>query len=369
MEIKHQSEVIEWLRFILAALVVFMHAPVIDIDNYSENINSGGVIPVLMILIKRGIGSVAVPTFFFISGYLFYLKLQDWDWDVFGKKIKKRIRTVLFPYVLWNVLTALFFILVIFASKRNLNAIWVFCSERGWGLMLWNNARYGESITFITNLFGVPMHNSAPIDGPLWFVRDLLVCFIFAPIIYRFLNKKVLSVLLVLLILNVWIPIEGFSIISVFYFSWGGYFSRKNLCFVNVFNKWKNYSYMISIVLLIGIMFSFGNNDSAYKIIWPLFTVSGVAATISIASFLLRNTFVTVHHNLANSSFFLFAAHFPLINYFAYLINHVFDGNSTFLHTAKYFAAPIILILILEICYFSMKRYSPCLLNHLTGGR
>lgn len=42
MEIKHQSEVIEWLRFILAALVVFMHAPVIDIDNYSENINSGG---------------------------------------------------------------------------------------------------------------------------------------------------------------------------------------------------------------------------------------------------------------------------------------------------------------------------------------
>ena len=221
----------------------------------------------------------------------------------------------------------------------------------------------------ITIFFGVPIHNSTPIDGPLWFVRDLLVCFIFAPIIYRFLNKKVLSVLLVLLILNVWIPIEGFSIISVFYFSWGGYFSRKNLCFVNVFNKWKNYSYMISIVLLIGILFSFGNYDSAYKILWPLFTVSGVPATICIASFLLRNTLVTVHHNLSNSSFFVFAAHFPLINYLANLINRIFYGNSMFFHTVKYLATPIILILILDICYFYMKRYSPRLLNHLTGGR
>lgn len=253
MEIKHQSEVIEWLRFILAVLVVFMHAPIIGIDNYSENINSGGVIPVLMILIKRGIGSVAVPTFFFISGYLFYVKLQDWDWDVFGQKIKKRIRTVLFPYLLWNILTVLFFILVIFADKRSLNAVCDFC--------------------------------------------------------------------------------------------------------------------IISIVLLVGILFSFGNYDSAYKILWPLFTVSGVLATICIASFLLRNTLVSVHHNLSNSSFFLFAAHFPLINYLAYLINCIFYGNSMFLHTVKYLATPIILILILEICYFSMKRYSSRLLDHLTGGR
>lgn len=126
---------------------------------------------------------------------------------------------------------------------------------------------------------------------------------------------------------------------------------------------------MISIVLLIGILFSFGNYDSAYKILWPLFTVSGVATTISLASFLLRNSFVSVHHNLSNSSFFLFAAHFPLINYLAYLIHRIFYGNSMFLHTVKYLATPIILILILEICYFYMKRYSPRLLNHLTGGR
>lgn len=32
MEIKHQSEVIEWLRFILAVIVVFMHAPIIYND-------------------------------------------------------------------------------------------------------------------------------------------------------------------------------------------------------------------------------------------------------------------------------------------------------------------------------------------------
>lgn len=75
------------------------------------------------------------------------------------------------------------------------------------------------------------MHNSAPIDGPLWFVRDLIVCVIFAPIIYIFLNKYALSVLLVLLILNVWIPIEGFSIISVFFFLVGRIFFKKEPMF------------------------------------------------------------------------------------------------------------------------------------------
>ena len=368
-EIKHQSNVIEWLRFTLAALVVFMHTPVIGVENYSENINFGGVLPVLMILIKRGIGSVAVPTFFFISGYLFFLKLQNWNWGVFGQKIKKRIRTVLIPYILWNVLTAVFLMLMLFASKHSIEPVWNFCSERGWGLMLWNNGRFGESITFVTNIFGVPMHNAAPIDGPLWFVRDLLVCCIFAPLIYRFLNKYVLSVLLVLLILNVWIPIEGFSIISVFFFSWGGYFSKRNSCFVEEFNKWKGYSYVICVALLIGILFSFGNCNFAYKILWPLFTVWGVVATISIASHLLRKKIVSVHKNLSSSSFFLFASHFMLINYMAYAINCLCPVNSMFLQTLKYLATPFILIIVLEICYFTMKRYCPHLLNYLTGGR
>ena len=368
-EVKHQSKVIEWLRFALAALVVFMHAPVIGVENYSENIYSGGVLPVLMILIKRGIGSVAVPTFFFISGYLFFVKLEHWSWDVFAQKIRKRIGSVFIPYILWNMLTAAFFMLMLFASKHSIESVWNFCSERGWGLMLWNNGRFGESITFVTNIFGVPMHNAAPIDGPLWFVRDLLVCFIFAPLIFKFLNKYVLSVLFVLLVFNVWIPIEGFSIISVFFFSWGGYFSRKRICFVEEFNKWKSHSYVICTALLIGILFSFGNCDFAYKILWPLFTVWGVVATISIASHLLRKKIVSVHKNLSSSSFFLFASHFMLINYMAYAINCLCPVNSMFLQTLKYLATPFILIIVLEICYFAMKRYFPRPLSYLTGGR
>lgn len=40
--LKQQSNVIEWLRFTLAALVVFMHTPIIGVENYSENINFWG---------------------------------------------------------------------------------------------------------------------------------------------------------------------------------------------------------------------------------------------------------------------------------------------------------------------------------------
>lgn len=96
---------------------------------------------------------------FLFQDICFFVKLEHWSWDVFAQKIKKRIGSVFIPYILWNMLTAAFFMLMLFASKHSIESVWNFCSERGWGLMLWNNGRFGESITFVTNIFGVPMHS------------------------------------------------------------------------------------------------------------------------------------------------------------------------------------------------------------------
>ena len=201
---KHQSEVIEWLRFTLAVLVVFMHTPpgmVNFIDNYH-----GGILSILYVLIKRGIGSVAVPTFFFISGYLFYCKLEQWNHYIWVSKLRKRIRTILVPYIVWQLIAALFYCLIIFVNQNGISHIVDFCNDRCWIMMFWNCGRFGESTTFITNILGMQMHNSAPIDGPLWFIRDLMVCMLFSPILYYLLKRYILVLLSILLILNIWIP-------------------------------------------------------------------------------------------------------------------------------------------------------------------
>lgn len=51
--------------------------------------------------ISRILASVAVPLFFFISGYLFFFR-TTFSVDVYKKKLKSRIKTLLIPYLFWN---------------------------------------------------------------------------------------------------------------------------------------------------------------------------------------------------------------------------------------------------------------------------
>ena len=47
--------------------------------------------------------AVAVPLFFFISGYLFFYKTTAFTKSVYGRKLKKRAHTLLIPYIFWNL--------------------------------------------------------------------------------------------------------------------------------------------------------------------------------------------------------------------------------------------------------------------------
>ena len=53
------------------------------------------------------VNKTGVPAFFFISGYLFFLSKKS-----YGKKLKDRIHTLLIPYILWNLLLLLFYLIV-----------------------------------------------------------------------------------------------------------------------------------------------------------------------------------------------------------------------------------------------------------------
>ncbi len=79
---KLQSETFNFLRFILAVLVVFIHVP------HPEY--TSGFSWYAYVFFSQGIARVAVPVFFLISGYLFCSGLeQQWDWSLWRSKIKK----------------------------------------------------------------------------------------------------------------------------------------------------------------------------------------------------------------------------------------------------------------------------------------
>ncbi len=177
---KIESKTIDALRFPCALLVVFIHV-FSSIGGY--NIGSRGLYDTTRVLISQGIARLAVPVFLLTAGYLFFQGLEVWEWGSYALKLKKRIRALFIPYILWNLISVIFCFTIILIKGGGYNDISVFLTERGGVLCFWNCGRFESSP--LINVLGWEMWDRAfPIDYPLWFVRDLMILNILAPVIY-----------------------------------------------------------------------------------------------------------------------------------------------------------------------------------------
>lgn len=100
-----QSKTIDEIRFPLAIAVVFIHINVTTIPPLEAEFaiwSTDGICNLIYIVMAHIITHVAVPLFFVISGYLFFLNFTRWNVSTYLKKIKKRMHTLVIPYILWN---------------------------------------------------------------------------------------------------------------------------------------------------------------------------------------------------------------------------------------------------------------------------
>lgn len=54
--------------------------------------------------ISHNLSRIRNPLFFFFSGFFFFRKLEEWNAGFYRSQLKKRIRSLLLPYLLWNIL-------------------------------------------------------------------------------------------------------------------------------------------------------------------------------------------------------------------------------------------------------------------------
>lgn len=350
-----QSRTIEWLRFFCAVLVVFIHAFGPKVASYKN-----GVYDTTRILISQGIGRVAVPIFFLISGYLFFLKLEKWNTQIWINKLKKRIHSLLIPYFIWNLIAIL-------VSLYFYSAPWILKGGDPPDLVIWYNNIRGFR-AFWNSDSGL-----WPIDGPLWFIRNLIILVILSPILYCFLKKTGIVGLVVLGLLYVfrwWEELPGLELSGFFFFCVGGFFSINQIDFSSFFKKYRLLTTSLTIPILVGIVLTYGNSNEFYLKLRGLFTIFGSASVIGIVSYLIKNQKIHERAFLSNSSFLIFAAHNVMLLLMVMLkIDKVIHSTSQIALTIKYLAAPSITIAILLGCYYIMNRWTPRLLAFLTGGR
>ena len=346
-----QSQLIDWLRFPLAAAVVLLHA-----GEHPIGPDDVSFYDTLRIALSHGICRIAVPVFFFFSGFLFFTHMDHWDTQVWLGKVKKRVRTLLLPYLLWNVITLLAgFAYTWIRARVNPAAGGASLVEtlriNGWLRIFWDST-YG-----------------CPIDYPLWFIRDLIVFVVLTPALFFLLKKgKEWSVLLLFLLCGL-AASRDFE--GLFYFAFGAYFRLSSRDFLRDFRRFKWPAYVLSGVGLILICLTYRQSPQLYAYVKYLFVFFGSLSVICFSDGLLEQNKVRPNAFLSSSTFFIYASHAVLILHDVanYVTLHLFpSGQVGWQCVALFFQAALAVGICLGL-YALMKKITPKTLGVLTGSR
>lgn len=365
--IAKQSNIVDIIKGWLPLLVVAIHTSM-GVSSCFESPSS------FMRVLFCVLGQVAVPMFFMISGYYFFTKLSVWNWGVWGQKLEKRTKTLLLPFVLWIVIDFLakfvFGVLMSEIPGFDFSSLKDFFVSSG-GFRIFYDRPVQD---YEKSVLGYWIPLCKPIDGPMWYVRDLFIVMCMAPAIWPFLtytNNRGLVLLAVMYVLSVGIPLSGFSITALFFFSTGAAFSISSKTFVQVFKKYNYLSYVLSVIFLVANLFlSTTSFVILAGVVQRLFVITGSVAIFNIVDALHDRGSIQPIPLLVNSSFFVYACHTVLITEFSnFILWHILPFENEPIFLAKVFLRPLFAWGICIGLFAALKKLAPRTLNALTGNR
>ena len=215
-----------------------------------------------------------------------------------------------------------------------------------------------------------------PADVPLWYVRDLMVMVLLAPVIWwsvRRAGRWLVVVLgaiwyLRLLLFPMWEDGCGTMLLdAAFFFSWGAYYGIRGL---NPLNEIRKLWPVVLIYLPLAIADALTKGWEYNIFIHKAGIVLGIVSIVRIATYLVEMGKARASALLAGSSFLVFALHTLVmddIGKVLFTALHLPINMGTLL--LLYFIVPSFTILFCLGMYLILKRIAPSLCNLLTGGR
>lgn len=337
---------ITFVSFASAMTVMFIHS-----ENTLLYKNVLPVIPYIEYFISYTLGNLAVPTFFMMSSYLFY---RNFHIDQLAPKLKRRVKSILFPYLIWNLLYfILFYIVMFFPVIRS--------------FMITEPFKISPQVIIEAVLF----HKYNTI---FWFMQQLIYFIILSPVTYFLLRRKWSIILPFLFIfIGIYYPSipnhpQGIQINMIVYWFLGCYFAiHKPTLFEGKGTKVMTFlSAFLCIILLV-----------SRFLIEFIIDVTPVSFILSSLLLFFNVHFLWFSLNLLSLSstkwwmqisFFIYITHPLLIDAFSKLYAHFLPDSSFFCLTNYCFAVIFSLLLITTSAKILIK-YFPKLWNILNGGR
>ena len=155
---------LSFLKLISIVAVVYLHMYTSSIRNRGNDIELS--IFYFTFVVEKCIHNItafAVPLFFCISGFLFFVKDYNAGYKNF---LWKKTKGVLFPYLLWNTICIFYLFLLEHLPVLGEFFVKAFPEISSWGLTDWIHAFIG----FEKGWF--------PVLYPLWFLQTLYLVFV-----------------------------------------------------------------------------------------------------------------------------------------------------------------------------------------------
>lgn len=291
--------------------------------------------------------------------------------DCLEKKVLKRTNTLLIPYVLWiSIAFVLKFVWAILKHDLpgfSIQSLQCFFTCNG-ALRLFYDRPIVE---WCGSVLGYAVDASKPIDGPLWYVRELIVLVLLSPLIWKAIKVSryyVVALFGICYLLIIGLPFVLISPTALFFFSAGAAFTIGGKDFLNVFHRYKVLSFSASAIFL---FLTFLITDSLWNgLVHRCFVLSNVVMIFNIVSDIYDAGRIHPNKLLTDSSFFIYAGHVVLITELSnFFLWRVLPITTEWMAVLKVFLRPAVAVGICLLIFSIMRKICPKTLSVLTGGR
>ena len=368
-----RSQALDLLRFPLAGVIVIIHtfsggSTGLIFSNNEIDFHNVVFFEEIQRFIDGFLRGQSVPIYFFISGFVFFLSVE-WSREKYIQKLKNRVKTLLIPYLIWNMIALLLVIIsqiyfTPFLSKP----------MQAWNFSLKNILLcYWE---YKGELLGIEISSLHPINGVLWFVRDLMIVVLCTPLLYRLMKRGNCWFVVSLGVL--WFFKECFDeryaflngwLSAFFFFSWGAYMSINRKDMLVEFGRYFRLSVFMYSILGLSYVAAAHWCPEICKTIKSLNVFFGLLFAYNLAAWLLRKKYCKASPFLASSSFFIYVSHSLICGRLLKLLYIYLQPASSISLLFIHISTVVLTLAFLLSAFYLMRRYTPALLRVLTGRR
>lgn len=349
------SRLVNSLRFPLILLVVAAH--LLPSHLRRPQLEEHYIYSYLVELVSHVLARVPVPLFFLFSGYFSFWG-KDWRQpEVFLAGWRKRLGSVLLPFVLWNALA-----FVLFSAYSYL------ATQLGGSAA----AHHSPELRMLPHYF-----TDQVLDYPLWFMRDLICLTLLSPIIYWVLRLSrgwVLLPLALLFVLDREMSVAHLGTRALLFYPLGGWMAMRGANPLELLERYRYPLLLLALLLALATpLCAYGASYAYYRYVLNSFILTGALSVLSWGRTLLRlpERYLEQLEGLSIYVMYIYAAHALLLldlgRWLAYALPYCAPGAP--LALLGYLLAELLTVGLCLVSFHLFRRFAPRPLALLYGGR